>query len=151
LHLRGSNKIREGDCIGVGNKTDLSAYISVEQSAKKFAANLQTENGAASCTSRSRDVECGFHVAGKLCDNLGDFVGFFHQLRLQPPDGFGFEAHDFGGGDDEREVVVHVVAHVGEFFVQLGDLRGGEGDGFAWQSHWEIIAQSGRKSSALSR
>jgi hypothetical protein len=101
--------------------------------------------------SRPRDAKRGFKIAGKLRDGFNNLVGLFHQLILQPRGGFRFEAHDFGGGDYQGEIVVHFMAQVGEFFVQLGDLRGGKCDGCAWQRHREIIAQSGLKSSALSR
>jgi len=42
--------------------------------------------------------------------------------------------------DDQGEIVVHLMAQVGELFVQPGDLLGGQCDGFGWQAIGGIIA-----------
>src|ERR1017187_9927950 len=71
-------------------------------------------SGAKSHTaSRPRDAQRRFQFAGKLRNGLGNLVRLLRQPAPHPVGGLRPEADDFGGGNDQREIVVHVVAQAG--------------------------------------
>ena len=78
-------------------------------------------------------MERRFQIVGELFDGRDDFWGLFIQVRQHPLGGFGPAAEQFCAGQDERSVIVAVMAQVGEFFVQFADLLDTQGDRFGWQ------------------
>ena len=79
------------------------------------------------------DAQSLFELSREPANLLGNLRRLIDQGHSHAPDGVGIELHEFGGGHDKRQVIVHIVPHGGEFPSQLFHLLGTERDGLVWQ------------------
>ena len=87
---------------------------------------------------------------GEDLDGLGDARGLLAEGGHHALGGVGFVADQLHGGDDEREMIVDVMAHGGELAVQLADLLDGQSDWLTGHEHGRRCAKDGGKGKRVS-
>jgi hypothetical protein len=118
-----------------GAATGIGSAIAIAANQKLIWAFFMSakQQARAVARSRPRDLEHRLQFAGEFRDGLCDLVRLFRQRIQHPRGGFRPAAKDFDGRHDQRKVVVHVMAHAGELFVQFVNLLDVQGYGFAGQ------------------
>jgi len=89
-------------------------------------------------------IRARFQIAGELRDGFANFYGVFPSGRSwHPRADSGLRRHDFGGAMIRARLLFHLMAQVGELFVQPGDLLGVSVTDSVGKAIGGIIAQSG--------
>lgn len=73
-----------------------------------------------------RDPDEALKFDGETSDFVRDALRLLCERGQESGGHLGLPSHEFRRCDDQREVIVHVVPHLRELLIELGDLLGGE-------------------------
>lgn len=76
-----------------------------------------------------------FEIVGKRTDFRNDSIGLLKDVFDQAGQHIGFSAEQFRRGHNQREMVIHVVAHDRQLLVEIGNLFGRQSDRIFRQAH----------------
>src|SRR6266705_278349 len=96
-------------------------------------------------------ANCPLEMGGEFGEGLGDFGRLLDQGSQHPLGHLRFVADQFDRGHNQGQMVVDVVAHVGEAAIEFGELFDGQSDRLTRQAHYQHWPETRAERKRLSR